>query len=252
MLFAIDVGNTNIKFAFFDGEELIRVYRVPTDSVESEIAGKLLEAMDSDGLKKEEVTGAIISLVVPRLLEPLMELCQIHFSVIPMFVRPGIETGIKLIETDPYEIGADRVADGAGALAVYGGPIIVADYGTATKFDLFTEDGSLFSAVTCPGVKLCAKTLWEGTALLPQFEIEDPGSIICRHTLPSLQAGMFYSKLGEAECIINRLKAEYGKETKVVVTGGLGSIFYGKSPVFDYYDRDLTLTGLRVLYGKNK
>ncbi len=255
MLLAIDVGNTNIKYALFEGDTIISSFRVRTDSTKTsdELGISLTNLLKSRGHKPEDIKAVVISTVVPDIMHSLNNAIKKFLEVDPMIVGPGMKTGIKLVKTDPSETGSDRIVNGVAALAIYGGPVIVVDYGTATKFDLFGDDGVFESAVTCPGVMLSARALWEGTAKLPEVEIVNPGSIMCKHTIPSLQAGIFYGKIGEAEYIIDKLIEEYGHgPMPVVATGGLAKIIFPETDRLQFYDPNLTMQGLRIIWEKNR
>ena len=164
-------------------------------------------------------------------------------------------TGIRLIKTNPAEVGPDRIVDGVAALALYGGPVIVVDYGTATTFDFFSAEGAFESGVTCPGIMLSMRALWSGTAMLPEIQIKDPGTIMAKNTETSLQAGILYGTIGEAEYIIDRLKAESGADpatVKVVATGGLASTIAEATDRIQYLEPNLTMYGLKIIYDKNR
>ena len=255
MLLAIDLGNTNIKFAVFDDKEIVATFRLTTDmprtSDEFGIAIKSL--LESNGVDPSEIDASIIASVVPNVMHALNNAIIKFFKLHPLIVGPGTKTGIKLVKTNPNEAGTDRIVDGVAALEMYGGPVIVVDYGTATKFDYFSADHVFESAVTCPGIMLSAKSLWSGTAKLPQIEITDPGSIMCKDTITSLQAGILYGHIGEAEYIIRRLKKESKEEDiKVVATGGLANTIFAKTSEIEFFEPNLTMHGLRIIYEKNK
>ncbi len=255
MLLAIDVGNTNIKFAFFQGEKIVRTFRLTTQTERtSDEFGMYIQGLTEDfGIKKDDIDGVVISSVVPNVMHALNNSIKKFLNLTPMIVGPGIKTGIKLVKTNPNEVGSDRIADGVAALNMYGGPIIVVDYGTATKFDYFSAEGVFESAVTCPGIVISARALWGGTARLPEIEIKNPGTIMAKDTITSLQAGIMYGHIGEAEYIINRLKAESKeKDIKVVATGGLSNIIFQETDSIQYVEPDLLMHGLRIIYEKNK
>ena len=226
MLLAIDLGNTNSKCAIFDGKEITATFRLTTDKLRTsdEFGISIRSLLEFDGIKISDIDSAVIASVVLNVMHSLNNAVKKFFNIEPLIVGPGTKTGIKLVKTNPNEVGSDRIVDGVAALEMYGGPVIVVDYGTATKFDYFSADHVFESAVTCPGIMLSAQSLWSGTAKLPQIEITDPGSIMCKDTTTSLQAGILYGHIGEAEYIIRRLKAESKEENiKVVATGGLAS-----------------------------
>lgn len=255
MLLAIDLGNTNIKCAIFDGKEITATFRLTTDKLRTsdEFGISIRSLLEFDGIKISDIDAAVIASVVPNVMHSLNNAVKKFFNIEPLIVGPGTKTGIKLVKTNPNEVGSDRIVDGVAALEMYGGPVIVVDYGTATKFDYFSADHVFESAVTCPGIMLSAQSLWSGTAKLPQIEITDPGSIMCKDTTTSLQAGILYGHIGEAEYIIRRLKAESKEENiKVVATGGLASTIYSKTDEIEFLDPNLTMHGLRIIYEKNR
>lgn len=255
MLLAIDLGNTNIKFAVFDGTKIISSFRLTTDMprTSDEFGISVTTLLQCSGVSPDDISAAIIASVVPEVMYSLSSSIIKFFGITPLIVGPGTKTGIKLVKTNPAEAGPDRIVDGVAALEMYGGPVIVVDYGTATKFDYFSADHVFESAVTCPGIKLSAKSLWTGTAKLPQIEIADPGTIMCKDTITSLQAGILYGHIGEAEYIIRRLKAESKEENiKVVTTGGLANTIFSKTDEIEFLEPDLTMHGLRIIYEKNK
>ena len=255
MLLAIDAGNTNITFAVFDNEEIVTTFRLTTETPRtSDEFGVVIESIISN--KKVDINkidAAIIATVVPDVMHALINSIIKYLGFKPMIVGPGMKTGIRLIKTDPKEVGPDRIVDGVAALELYGGPVIVCDYGTATKFDFFSEGGAFEAAVTCPGIMISARALWGGTARLPEIEIRDPGTIMAKDTIKSLQAGIMYGHIGEAEYIIDRLIKESGaKDVKVVATGGFSNIIFPSTDKIQYHEPNLTMIGLRLLYEKNR
>ncbi len=255
MLLTVDAGNTNTKLAVFEGEKIIASFKMNTDSTRTsdEYGINLLNMLSSRKLDTGDIDAVIISSVVPDTMHSMIN-CMIKFlSVTPMIVGPGMKTGIKLVKTNPNEVGADRMADGVAALTMYGGPIIVADYGTATKFDYFSEEGVFESAITCPGIMLSARALWGGTAKLPEIEIKNPGTIMAKDTITSIQAGILYGRIGETEYIIDKLIAESGRpDMKVVATGGLAGNLFNETDRLQIWEPNLTMHGLRIMYEKNK
>ena len=171
----------------------------------------------------------------------------------PLIVGPGIKTGIRITSDNPREIGADRIVDAVAAYTLYGGPVLVLDFGTATTYDLVDENGDFGVGITAPGIRISAKALWEDTAKLPEIEIKKPKSILARETITSMQAGLVYGQIGQTEYIVRQVKKEFGREDiKVIATGGLGRIIADETQAIDIYNSALTLEGLRILYEKNK
>jgi len=257
MLLAIDVGNTNIKVALFDGDNIVSSFRLTTKTprTSDEFGIALTALLKSDGYEVGNVDAVIVASVVPDVMHALINASIKYLGTKPLVVGPGTKTGIRLIKTNPAEVGPDRIVDAVAALALYGGPIIVVDYGTATKFDFFTADGGFESAVTCPGIMLSMRALWGGTAMLPEIQIKDPGTIMAKNTETSLQAGILYGKIGEAEYIIDRLKKESGLDPdtiKVVATGGLAATIAEATDRIQYLEPNLTMYGLKIIYDKNR
>lgn len=254
MFFAIDVGNTNIKVGIFDGKKLITTFRMNSQIVHTtdEYGLMLKQIPEVQGIDISQIEGAIISSVVPKVMESLHNAIVKYFGIKPIIVGPGIKTGIKLTSSNPKEVGADRLVDVVSGYEKYGGPLLVIDFGTATTYNLVTADGSFPVGITAPGVKISAKALWEDAAKLPEIEIKKPSSILATETVTSMQAGLIYGQIGATKYIIEQVKKEMGYDNlKVVATGGMGSIISPEVDEIDYYDINLTIDGLRILYEKN-
>ena len=254
MFFAIDVGNTNIKVGIFDGKNLITTFRMNSQIVHTtdEYGLMLKQIPEVQGIDISQIEGAIISSVVPKVMESLHNAIVKYFGINPIIVGPGIKTGIKLTSSNPKEVGADRLVDVVSGYEKYGGPLLVIDFGTATTYNLVTADGSFSVGITAPGVKISAKALWEDAAKLPEIEIKKPSSILATETVTSMQAGLIYGQIGATKYIIEQVKKEMGYDNlKVVATGGMGSIISPEVEEIDYYDINLTIDGLRILYEKN-
>ena len=204
-------------------------------------------------IDKDDIEGTIIASVVPNVMHALTGAITRYIGNEPLIVGPGVKTGIKITSDNPREIGPDRIVDVVAAYELYGGPVLVLDFGTATTYDLVTEDGCFGVGITAPGIKISAKALWEDTAKLPEIEIKKPDSILARETISSMQAGLVYGQIGQTEYIINQVKKETGYDNlKVVATGGLGRIISDETDTIQIYNRDLTLEGLRIIYEKNR
>jgi type III pantothenate kinase len=260
MLLAIDVGNTNITLGVFDGEKLIGNFRLNTKTprTSDEYGFAIRDILKENGIhktgegpEKKAIKGCIISSVVPGVMHSLTSSIIKYFHVEPIIVGAGTKTGIKIVTPNPKQIGSDRIVDAVGAFRKYGGPAIVLDFGTATTYDLINEEGAFLAGVTAPGIRLAAKALWQETAKLPEVEIIKPKSILAVETISSIQAGLVYGQIGQAEYIVKKMKEESGfKECKVIATGGLGGMISKETDVIDIYDPDLTLDGLRFIYEK--
>lgn len=254
MILVIDVGNTNITYGVFDGKELVNSFRMMStvQRTSDEYGISIRELLFLNQVKSEDIEGCIIASVVPNVMHSLINAVVKYLEVTPLIVGPGIKTGIRLTSDNPKEIGADRIVDAVGAYEKYGGPVLVLDFGTATTYDLITEDGKFEVGITAPGIRISAKALWEDTAKLPEIEIKKPKSILARETITSMQAGLMYGQIGQTEYIIQKVKEESGiSNLRVVATGGLGKIIADETDAIDVYDRDLTLEGLRLIYEKN-
>ena len=255
MLLVIDVGNTNVTMGVFDGENLKETFRLTTRTsrTSDDYGLAICDLIEHRAIAIEEVRDVIISSVVPDVMYSLINGIVKYFHTTPLIVGPGIKTGIRLATENPKQIGADRIVDAVGAYELYGGPVLVIDFGTATTYDLILEDGSFVAGVTSPGIRLSANALWQGTAKLPKFEILKPKSILAKETISSMQAGLVYGYIGQTEYIIKKVKEEAKlKEMKVVATGGLGKIIADETDMIEVYDNRLTLKGLRLIYEKNK
>lgn len=255
MLLAVDVGNTNITFGVFNNENLEATFRMTTKlpRTSDEYGITIRDLLKAKGIDWEIINDVIISSVVPNIMHSFQNSFIKYFDKKPMIVGPGVKTGIKLPIPNPNEVGSDRIVDAVGAYYMYGGPVIVIDYGTATTYDYISSDASLLAAVTSPGIRISAKALWEDAAKLPEIEIKKPASIMAKETISSMQAGLVYGYIGQTEYIIDKIKEECGEnDVKVVATGGLGKLIADETDKIDIYDMDLTLHGLRIIYEKTK
>ena len=255
MILVLDVGNTNITFGVYKGEQLCATFRMmsKTPHTSDEYGVQIVDMLDRNEIGREQITGAIIASVVPNVMHALVGAVVKYIKMTPLIVGPGVKTGIRVITANPYEIGSDRIVDAVAAYEKYGGPVLVLDFGTATTYDYVTKDGCFAAGITAPGIRISAKALWEGAAKLPEIEIMKPKSILAQETISSMQAGLVYGQIGQTEYIVRQVKKETGLEDmKVVATGGLGRIISDETDVVDIYDRTLTLDGLRIIYAKNK
>lgn len=253
MLMAIDVGNTNITIGIFRGESLEGTFRLTTSipRTSDEYGVAIGEILETNGIPRKEVKDAIIASVVPAVMHSLVSGVIKYFDIYPVIVEPGIKTGIKIVTENPKQIGADRIVDAAGAYELYGGPVLVLDFGTATTYDLVSAEGAFVAGVTAPGVRISAKALWRDAAKLPEIEIKKPEHILAKETISSMQAGLVYGQIGQTEYIVKHMIEESGYENvKVVATGGLGGMISQETKCIDVYDPNLTLQGMRFIYNK--
>ncbi len=253
MIITIDVGNTNITVGVFDGDEVAATFRMTTKMprTSDEYGMLLINLLEQNEINHTQIEDAIIASVVPNVMHSLEGAVVKYLGITPIIVEPGTKTGIRVVTENPRQIGADRIVDAAAAYGIYGGPVLVLDFGTATTYDLVDKDGSFLSGVTAPGIRISAKALWEDAAKLPEIEIIKPDSILAKETISSMQAGLVYGQIGQTEYIVNHMikEANLG-EVKVVATGGLGRIIANETDVIDVYDPNLTLKGMNLIYKK--
>lgn len=255
MILVVDVGNTNITYGVFDGDELVSTFRMmsKTPRTSDEYGIMIREMLKKNDIDRQEIEGICVASVVPNIMHSLLGGLSKYVKESILTVGAGTKTGIKIITEAPKEIGPDRIVDAVGAYVKYGGPILVLDFGTATTYDYITEKGEFAAGITAPGLRISAKALWEDTAKLPEIEIKKPKSIMAQETISSMQAGLVYGQIGQTEYIINQVKKESGREDlKVVATGGLGRIIADETDMIQVYDPMLTLEGLKFIYDKNR
>lgn len=255
MLLVIDVGNTNMVLGVYKEEKLIAKWRLITAGIGTadETGIAIVSLFEHNNLNYEDIDGVIISSVVPDIMYSLKHGIMKYFNIQPMVIGPGIKTGINIKTDNPKEVGADLLVNSVAAKEIYGGNVIIVDYGTATKFNIIFENGEFPGVIICPGIRICAEALYQKAAQLPRVEIKMPNCVIGKNTVDSMQAGMIYSAIGETEYIINKIKGEYSDiEFKVIATGGLGRTISEYTKIIDEYSANLTLEGLRIIYNKNK
>lgn len=255
MLFALDVGNTNITMGIFDESELTCTFRMTTKTLRTsdEYGTFICDLLRLNKINVKEIEDVIISSVVPNIMYSLTNGIKKYLNSNPIIIGTGTRTGIKIITANPKEIGADRIVDAVAAYELYGGPVIVIDFGTATTYDLILKDASFAAGITSPGIRISANALWRDTAKLPEIEIKKPDSILAKDTVTSMQAGLIYGCIGQTEYIIRKIKEESGlNEIKVVATGGLGRVISDETDEIHVYDPDLTMKGLMLIYHKCK
>ncbi len=255
MILTLDVGNTNITFGVYDGQELVTTFRITTKIARtSDEYGILIrDLLRMNDVNRADIEGSIVASVVPNIMHSLTGAMVRYIGSNPIIVGPGTKTGIQIKTKNPREIGADRVVDAVAAYEKYGGPVLVLDFGTATTYDYVSADGSLMAGVTAPGIRISAAALSENAAKLPKIEIKKPDSILAGDTVTSMQAGIMYGQIGQTEYIIKQIKKETGcQDMKVVATGGLGRAISQETDMIDLYDQTLTLDGLRIIFEKNR
>ncbi|MBQ3479747.1 MAG: type III pantothenate kinase [Clostridia bacterium] len=254
MILTLDIGNTNMKTALFDGMEMKQYWRLSTNRnrTSDEYGMAMMNLLNHYGIDRSEVEGIMMSSVVPQINFTIEHMCRSYFGMEPMKIEPGVKTGINIKYENPRELGSDRIANAVGAYELYGGPCITIDFGTATSFGAISAKGEFLGGAICPGLRLAADALTERTAKLPRFELVKPENVIGRNTVTNMQAGIVYGYIGQIKYLVNRMKKEMGVEgIKVIATGGLAVLVAGESSVIDVMDGLLTLKGLRIIYEKN-
>lgn len=255
MLLVIDVGNTNITLGVFKKEELLGTFRMTTKipRTSDEYGIMLKELVERQGIRGKDIDAVIIASVVPDIMHSLGSAMIKYFGIKPVVVSAGIKTGIRIVTENPKQVGADRIVDAVAAYTLYGGPVIVIDFGTATTYDIVGPEATFEGAVIAPGIRTSAQAMWGQVAMLPAIEIKKPDTILAKETVSSMQAGIVFGQIGQVEYIVDRIRRESGYTgAKVVASGGLGNIIARETEVIDVYDPQLTLKGLRIIYEKNK
>lgn len=257
MLLAINVNNTLIKAAVYpepsrDGDPLLH-WRVSTDweKTDDEYGILFRDLFDHHDLAMHDVRHVAIACVVPPLVDTMERLSERYFGVTPLMVGPGVRTGMRILYENPREVGADRICSAVAAYSKYGGPAIVADFGTATTFSAVSAEGDFLGGAIAPGIGISVDALAEHTAQLPRIELAKPRAVIGRTTVTAMQSGIFYGFVGQVEEIVRRMKQEMGGRAVVIATGGWAGLLAQELSCIDHHDPLLTLDGLRILYLMN-
>lgn len=253
MILAIDVGNTQTVLGLFDGDALGGHWRIATDAAltADELRIKIAGLLATEGLAWPDVSRVIVSSVVPKLTDAYEEVASKTTGAAPMTVGPGLKTGLPIRYDDPREVGADRIVNAVAAIAAFGAPLVIVDFGTATTLDVVDAEGAYLGGAIAPGVETSAEALFSKAARLSKVDLEDPGTVIGRNTRQSVQAGLLLGEAAMVDGLVRRTWKELGTETKVIATGGLAERMAPLCETITDVDVDLTLKGLLLVYRRN-
>jgi type III pantothenate kinase len=253
MLLVVDVGNTNTVVGVFRGETLLAHWRLETRKgrTANEYAATLHQLF---GMAKLEwhVEAAMVATVVPPALFAVESFCRQHLGISPLVVGPGIKTGMPILIDNPREVGADRIVNAVAAWERFRQGCIVVDFGTATTFDLVTPKGEYAGGAIATGITTSADALYSAASKLPRVELVRPPSVVGKNTIGAMQAGLFFGYVGLTDEIVTRMRASVDYPCKVVATGGLASLIAKDSKTIEHTDEMLTLTGMRIIYDRNR
>lgn len=253
MLLALDIGNTSIHIGLWDGDTISHTWRigVEQEKLPDEYGVLLMTLLNSGGVDAAEVTACIIGCDVPPLIPTFEQVCRKYFRIEPMVVGHGLRTGVRILYDNPKQLGADRIIDAVAASRLYGTPVIVVDFGTATVFDAVNDQGDYLGGAIAPGIGIASEALFSRAAMLYRVQLERPPVAIGKNTINAMQSGILFGYVGLVEGLVARFKAELGGNPKVVATGGLSSLIASETDCIDIVNGDLTLIGLRLIYELN-
>ena len=254
MILCIDIGNTNIKLGLYQGDKPVTHWRIFTNKskLADEYAVLLLSLFESEDISKSQINGCAISSVVPDLTIAFRDLVKRHLDLEPVIVGQVKKPILRINTDNPAEVGLDLIANAVGALSLYGAPVIVIGFGTATTFTAVSKDKALEGVAIAPGIGTSAESLFKTGALLPAVDLHKPACVIGKNTILSLQAGLIYGFAGLVDGIVSRMKTELGGEAKVVATGGLAHLMAGEASCINAVEPELTLLGIRLIYENNQ
>ncbi|MCI3923247.1 type III pantothenate kinase [Paenibacillus sp. TRM 82003] len=253
MIFVVDVGNTNIVLGIYDGANLLHHWRIATNrsATADEYGILIFNLFQHAGVRTDEIEGAIVSSVVPPVNATLEQTLKKYVRRSPMFVGPGIKTGLNIRYENPRDVGADRIVNAVAGIQMYGAPLIIVDFGTATTFCYIDDKGEYIGGAIAPGIGISTEALYQRAAKLPRIELTKPRSTVGRTTVSSMQSGIIFGFAGQVDGIVQRIREEHRTTPRVVATGGLAELIAGESRTIDIVNPLLTLQGLQIIYERN-
>lgn len=255
MLLTANIGNTNIRFGVYEGHKLIAHWKLSTNKewTSDEFGMNFINIFKFENLDILKVEAAVIASVVPHIMYSFEHAVRKYLKRNPVLVGPGIKTGINIKYENPRELGADRIVNAVAAYDIYGGPVIVVDFGTATTFNAISSRGEFLGGVICPGIIISAEALYQKTAKLPRIDLTKHETVIARNTSASIQSGVFHGYVGQVNHLVNKIKQEMKEDgIKVIATGGLAKFIASEAETIDEVNGLLALEGLRIIYEKNR